>query len=65
VDTGRWIFNWFEDQPDRAVLRERRIGVRSIGRHFSYFDAEITPEGVVVQKPPSFEDDLTHTHIGE
>ncbi|MDQ4076706.1 MAG: hypothetical protein M3220_10745 [Chloroflexota bacterium] len=65
VDTGRWIFNWFEDQPDRAVLRERRIGVRSIGRHFSYFDAEITPEGVVVQKPPSFEDDLTDRHIAE
>lgn len=57
VDTGRWIFNWFENEPDRVQLREKRIGMRSIGRHFSSFDAEITPEGAVVHKPPAFDED--------
>jgi len=58
VDTGRWIFNWFENQPDRVRLRERRIGVRLIGRHFSFFDAEITPDGVVIHKPSTFHQDI-------
>lgn len=57
VDTGRWIFNWFENQPHRLQLREKRIGVRSIGRHFSFFDAEITPDGVVIHKPDGIDED--------
>ncbi len=52
VDTGRWTFNWFENRPGRARLRETRIGTRSIGRHMSLFDAEITSEGVVVSADP-------------
>lgn len=52
VDTGRWTFNWFENRPDRVRLRENRIGTRSIGRHLSLFDAEITSEGVVVYADP-------------
>jgi hypothetical protein len=58
VDSGRWIFNWFENQPDRVQLREKRIGVRSIGRHFSFFDAEIAPDGVVIHKLPTFDEDI-------
>jgi len=56
VDIGRWIYNWFENQPDRKQLRETQIGKRSLGRHFSLFNAEISQEGVVVHKP---------NHVGE
>lgn len=49
VDTGRWIFNWFEDRPDRSAVRERLIATRSIGRHISVFEAELTADGAVVR----------------
>lgn len=52
VDTGRWIFNWLENQPARRDVREKKIGKRSLGRHFSLYYAEITPAGVIVHKPP-------------
>jgi hypothetical protein len=51
VDTGRWIFNWLENQPARRDVREKRIGMRSLGRHFSFYNTEITPTGVTVHKP--------------
>jgi len=51
VDTGRWIFNWLENQPERRDVRERRIGMRSLGRHFRSYHAEINPTGVTVHKP--------------
>jgi len=51
VVKGRWIFNWLEDQPARRDLREKKIGMRSLGRHFSLYSAEITPAGVAVHKP--------------
>ena len=51
VDTGRWIFNWLENQPARRDVREKRIGMRSLGRHFSLYNTEITPAGVTVHKP--------------
>jgi hypothetical protein len=52
VDTGRWIFNWLENQPDRNKIREKLIAKRSLGRHFSLYNAEITSAGVIVHKPP-------------
>ena len=54
VDTGRWIFNWIEDNLEKFNLRERKIVKRSLGRHYKFFDAEITSSGVVVHKPTSF-----------
>jgi len=56
VDTGRWIFNWVENQPARSAIREKTtgkqsIGKRSLGRHFCMYHAEITPTGVTVHKP--------------
>lgn len=51
VDTGRWIFNWLEDQRERFDVREKRIALRSFGLHFTFFSVEITPEGVTVHKP--------------
>jgi hypothetical protein len=51
VDTGRWIFNWLENKPDRSAIREQLIAKRSLGRNFSVFDAEITSAGVIVHKP--------------
>ena len=51
VDTGRWIFNWFEDNSTRRDLREKRIGLRSLGKHFKLYDAEIISTGVIVHKP--------------
>ena len=51
VDTGRWIFNWLENQPARRDLREKKIGMRSLGRYSSLYNAEITSAGVTVRKP--------------
>lgn len=51
VDTGRWIFDWLENQPTRFDLREKKIAKRSLGRHSSLYGAEITPAGVIVYKP--------------
>jgi hypothetical protein len=48
VDTGRWIFNWLENQPERTKARESRLGLRSLGRHLVLFDAAIESDGVVV-----------------
>jgi hypothetical protein len=51
VDTGRWIFNWLENDEPRKRLRETKLALRSIGRHISIFDARIEQDGVVVDKP--------------
>lgn len=51
VDTGRWAFNWIENRPDRTRLRETKLAAKSIGRHFTIFDAELTADGITVQKP--------------
>jgi hypothetical protein len=50
VDTGRWIFNWFENNEHRRKVRETRLAFRSLGRDQTYniFRPEITPEGVVL-----------------
>ncbi len=52
VDTGRWIFNWFENDELRRTVREKRIGFRSLGRDLGdgIFLAKITPEGVIVSR---------------
>jgi hypothetical protein len=57
VDTGRWIFNWFENREDRAAKREKNPALRSLGRYFSIYSAEITPHGVVVRESPLFEEE--------
>ena len=51
VDTGRWIFNWIENQPSKIDVREKHIGKRSLGRSLGLFQAEITSTGVIVHKP--------------
>ena len=51
VDTGRWIFNWLENDEARKRLRETKLALRSIGRHISIFNARIEQDGVVVDKP--------------
>jgi hypothetical protein len=50
VDTGRWIFNWFENDEQRRKVRETRRAFKSIGRDMTYgiFRPEITPDGVVL-----------------
>jgi hypothetical protein len=52
VDTGRWIFNWLENQPSRRDVREKRLAERSFGRILIFLNMEITPAGVVIYKPP-------------
>jgi hypothetical protein len=54
VDTGRWLFNWFENDAKRQNVREGRIAFRTFGldRTFGIFPAHITPEGVVVLPIP-------------
>jgi hypothetical protein len=51
VDTGRWVFDWLENKPVRFDVREKKIGKRSLGRHFGMYYSEIVPAGVVVHKP--------------
>lgn len=50
IDTGRWTFNWFDNDNARRRSRESSIGLRSLGRDLTYgiFPSKITPEGVVV-----------------
>jgi hypothetical protein len=50
VDTGRWIFNWFENDSSRFDVREKRIAFRALGRDIAagVFPTRITVEGVVV-----------------
>jgi hypothetical protein len=53
VDTGRWIFNWFENNAEKRNARESKIGFRSLGRNLAYgvFPTRITPDGVEVSRP--------------
>lgn len=52
VDTGRWIFNWFENDPARRDIRENRIAFRSLGRDLvaGIFRPKITSDGVVLSR---------------
>ncbi len=54
VDTGRWIYNWFENDEERSKVRETRIAFRGLGRDMSFgiFPTKITPDGVVVSPIP-------------
>lgn len=51
VDTGRWIFNWFENDESRAQLRETRLALRAAGRDMDagIFPHEFTDAGIVIQ----------------
>ena len=51
VDTGRWIFNWLENNPARMAIREQQLGKRSLGRAFFLLNVEINSSGVIVHKP--------------
>jgi hypothetical protein len=53
VDTGRWTFNWFENDEKRRAVREKRIALRSLGRDLTYgiFGGHIIPEGVMLTSP--------------
>lgn len=50
VDTGRWIFNWFENDQKRRGVRGKRIALRSLGRDMDYgiFRGQINSDGVAV-----------------
>jgi len=50
VDTGRWTFNWFENDQARRDVREKRIAYRSLGRDIEagIFSPRITPDGVLL-----------------
>jgi hypothetical protein len=54
VDTGRWTYNWFENDKKRSDVREKKIAYRGLGRDLTVgvFPTRITPEGVVVSKIP-------------
>jgi hypothetical protein len=51
VDTGRWIFNWFENDESRAQLRETRLALRAAGRDMDagVFPHELTEAGIVIR----------------
>lgn len=50
VDTGRWIFNWFENDAARTKVRETKLTTRGVGHDLSagLFAPTITPDGVVL-----------------
>jgi hypothetical protein len=50
VDTGRWMFNQFENNDQRRQVRENRIAFRSLGRDqlTEIFRPQITPECVLL-----------------
>jgi hypothetical protein len=50
VDTGRWIFNRFENNEQQRKVRETRLAYKSMGRDqlYNIFRPEITPQGVVL-----------------
>lgn len=50
VDTGRWTFNWFENDQARRDVREKRIAYRSLGRDIEagIFSPRITPDGALL-----------------
>jgi len=54
VDTGRWTYNWFENNKQRFDIREKKIAFRGLGRDIAagIFPATITPEGVVISMFP-------------
>lgn len=53
VDTGRWLFNWIENDDARRKVREDRIAFRSLGRDLTdgIFTSKMQPDGVVVSLP--------------
>jgi hypothetical protein len=55
VDSGRWLFNWFENDAKRRDVREKRIAVRSLGRDLTagVFSPKITPDGVMLSPIPT------------
>lgn len=58
VDTGRWTYDFIENRPERARIRNSQIAERGIGLHFNFFDTEITPTGVRVSPDFAMKSDL-------
>lgn len=50
VDTGRWMFNWFENDDQRRATRETGLAYRGLGRDLvsGIFSPKITEDGVVL-----------------
>ena len=48
VDTGRWFFNWLQQDEERTRLRERGLGLRSLGRNLWAFPGQLTPDGPII-----------------
>ena len=56
MDYGRWSFNWFENNPSKAKIRESNLVKRGFGGvpEVDFFFTKITTEGVVVSQRPDF-----------
>lgn len=48
VAAGRWVFNWFEDNPAKLHAREALLGYPGAGAHETGFRVHITADGVVL-----------------
>jgi hypothetical protein len=51
VDTGRWIFNWLQSEPDRTKLREKGLALRSLGRRLGGLTGHLSGDGPVIDTP--------------
>jgi hypothetical protein len=56
VDTGRWFFNWLQNDPVRTSVRERRLAFRSLGRRLGGFPGSLTKGGPVIQVPSAIDE---------
>jgi hypothetical protein len=54
VDTGRWTFNWFENNKQRYEVGEKKIAFRGLGRDLTaeIFRSTVTTDGVVISMYP-------------
>ena len=50
VDTGRWMFNWFENDDQRRAFGRQSLAYRGLGRDLvsGIFSPKITEDGVVL-----------------
>jgi hypothetical protein len=51
LDVLRWVYNWFENKPERAETREKKLVLRMMFGLSRLYKFDITPDGAVVHKP--------------
>jgi hypothetical protein len=53
VDTGRWFFNWLQNDPQRTRVRESGLALRSLGQRLGGSSGHLGADGPVIESPAS------------